>query len=482
MGLSLAACGDKKEETTTAATTEAPAETTTEAAKDTEAPAETTEASADTTETATAPSGGISAPSTDGWDDSKKIYAYSWDDDFGKKLNVVLDAYPEYKDYVEYINLGCASEESLEQIDNAFSSDKYPSLIPSDVGSSKYYIEDDTKTANLLDLGFTEDMWGDNYAYSKEFAEYNGQLKAVTWQSTAGSVFYNRKIATEVFGTDDPEAIQKELGDWDSFFAAADKLKEKGYSIVDGVDEVYYSIINAHTNQWVNVAADGSETVKLDDSVNKYLETAKKLYDGDYTNNGSMWSPDWFTNMQDDQKVFCYFACPWMIGVFRSEQKDENGNVYSKGATDGAWGACVGPQSYYWGGTYVCIGKDTPNPELAAFIAYELAFDPAIGVEITNKTGDAVVNITANDKLANGELASDNVGLKFLGGQNPYATWADAAKGISQGASTYADKSYEAIIKKASDGYNSGTFATIDEALEYIYTESNTQLGIPKAE
>ena len=58
--------------------------------------------------------------------------AYSWDDDFEKKLNVVLDAYPEYKDYVEYVNLGVASEESLEQITNAFDTDKYPSLIPAD--------------------------------------------------------------------------------------------------------------------------------------------------------------------------------------------------------------------------------------------------------------------------------------------------------------------------------------------------------------
>ena len=469
MGLSLVACGDeKKDETTTAAATEA-AET---EAAETEA-AETEAADTEDTTEATASEGGIAAPSTDGWDDSKKIYAYSWDDDFQKKLNVVLDAYPEYKDYVEYVNLGCASEESLDQITQAFESDKYPSLIPGDVGSDKYWIEDDDKTANLLDLGFTEDMWADNYDYSKAYATYNGEIKGVTWQSTAGSVFYRADIAEEVFGSSDPEAVQNELKDWDSFFAAADKLKEAGYKIVNGVDEVYYAIINAHSEPWVT-EVDGQEVVKLDSSVATFLDTAKKLYDGDYTNNGTMWDGDWAANMADDGNVFCYFACPWMIGVFQ-------GN----GATDGSWRACVGPQSYYWGGTYVSIGKDTPNPELAAFICYELAFDPEIGVQITNVTGDAVVNKTANDRLANGEIASDNNGVKFLGGQNPYATWAEAAAGIDQSACTYFDKDYESLIKGEDgvlNGYLDGTYATTDDAIAYIYEQSNVKLGIPAAE
>jgi ABC-type glycerol-3-phosphate transport system substrate-binding protein len=469
MGLSLVACGGSATEETeapTEAATEAPADDT---ADDTEAATEDTADDA-SSDDATA-SAGMEAPSTDGWDESKKIYAYSWDDDFEKKLNVVLDAHPEYKDYVEYINLGVASEESLEAIDNALASgDKYPSLIPGDVGSAKYWVEDDDKTANLYDLGFTEDMIAGNYDYMKDYATYNGELKAVTWQSTAGSVFYNRAIAKEVFGTDDPDEIQAQIGDWDKFFAAADKLKEAGYKIVNGVDEVYYAIINAHTEPWVT-DVDGTDTLKLDDSVKTYLETAKKLYDGEYTNNGSMWDSDWAAKMADGGDVFCYFACPWMIGVFQ-------GN----GATDGSWGACVGPQSYYWGGTYVSIGKDTPNPELAAYICYELACDPQIGVDITNKTGDAVSNKEANERLANGEIADDNNGVKFLGGQNPYVTWAQAAEGIDQSASTSFDKNYESYIKDASAKYNTGEFKSVDEAIKYINDQSNTELGIPAAE
>ena len=120
MGLSLVACGGNDDATTEA--TEAKTEATEAASDDA---TEATEADASAT-------GAIAAPSTDGWDDSKKIYAYSWDEDFSKKMNVVLDKFPEYKDYVEFVTLGVGgtTDEYKTAIDTALTSgDKYPSLL-----------------------------------------------------------------------------------------------------------------------------------------------------------------------------------------------------------------------------------------------------------------------------------------------------------------------------------------------------------------
>ena len=99
MGLSLVACGDKDDSTTESKSSEASSEDASGAAK-------------------------IEAPSTDGWDDSKKIYAYSWDEDFSKKLNIVLDKFPEYKDYVEFVTLGLGgtSDDYKTAIDTALTS------------------------------------------------------------------------------------------------------------------------------------------------------------------------------------------------------------------------------------------------------------------------------------------------------------------------------------------------------------------------
>ena len=460
MGLSLVACGGN-DDATTEATTEAKTEATEAASDDA---TEATEADASAT-------GAIAAPSTDGWDDSKKIYAYSWDEDFSKKMNVVLDKFPEYKDYVEFVTLGVGgtTDEYKTAIDTALTSgDKYPSLIPADNDVAKYWSEDDTKTANLTDLGFTDDVMANSYDFAKQYGTYNGELKAVTWQATAGSVFYRRDIAKEVLGSDDPETVQAALADWDKFFETADKLKDAGYKIVSGPSDVKYAIWDTQSQPWVT--DDGSsEKLTLDTAVTESLETEKKIYDGGYSNNTKLWDSSWASDMTKDSKVFCYFGCPWFIG-----------SMQGNGAVDGNWGAVTGPTSYHWGGTYVMVGKDTPNPELCAFLLYELTCDPEIGVAITNQTGDCVNNKAANDRLINGELAPDNNAAKFLGGQNPIEVWAKAAEGINLSNVTYQDASIKAFIDEAADAYNSGTYATVEDAVKYVEDKCASELGISK--
>ena len=96
----------------------------------------------------------MEAPSTEGWDESKKIYAYSWNDEFGSRLQFVLDKYPEYSDYVEYVNLGVSGTDGTYQelVDTAMAGgDKYPSLIAADNDVAKYYTEtEDTLTLSSI--------------------------------------------------------------------------------------------------------------------------------------------------------------------------------------------------------------------------------------------------------------------------------------------------------------------------------------------
>lgn len=481
MGLSLVACGDSKDkddkttEGAGSASTEAPAAddgTTAAPSDNSEDPGTTAEPGGDTA--------GIAAPSTDGWDDSKKIYAYSWDEDFKKKLDVVLDAHPEYKDYVEFISLGCSGTngEYQTKLDPLFSDAKYPSLIPSDNDVTKQYSESD-KTLDLYSIGFTDDMLSTSYDFAKQFGTYKGELKAVTWQATPGSVFYRRDIAKDVFGTDDPAEVQKKLADWDTFFATADELKAKDYKITSGPDDIKYAVWDSSKSPWVTIT-DSSETLSLNDTVNKYLELAKKLYDGDYTNKTSAWSGSWFAGMTNDSKVFCYFGCPWFIGSMTGGWSSEDGTESYAGATVGNWGAVTGPSPYHWGGTYVCVGKDTPNPELCAYILYELTCNPDIGVTITNKYGDFVNNKAANEKLMNGELSADNAAKAFLGGQDPIAAWAAAAEGLDLSNVTYADSNLKTYIDKASEAYNAGTLASIEDAIKEIESKAETELGLTK--
>ena len=125
MGLSLVACGDKEEETTTEATT-------TEAAATDDATAD--DASASNAEVA------LPMPA----EDSDPIYVYSWNTELGDRLQYVKDKYPQYADLIQYENLGLGgtSDEYKSAIENAIANggDKVPSIVACDDDVALYFL------------------------------------------------------------------------------------------------------------------------------------------------------------------------------------------------------------------------------------------------------------------------------------------------------------------------------------------------------
>ena len=451
----LVGCGGSEEATTS----DAPATEETETA-DTEEPAvEEEPVVEDTNEVVEAAV--LEAPSTEGWDESKKIYAYSWNDEFGSRLQYVLDKYPEYSDYVEYVNLGVSGTDGTYQelVDTAMAGgDKYPSLIAADNDVAKYYTETDA-TLSMAAIGITDEMYANAYQYTKDYATYNGELKALTWQAAPGNFTYRASIAEEVLGSSDPADVQEAVKDWDTFFATADKMKEAGYKMLSGPDDVKYAIWDQQTQPWVTVAEDGSETLTLDSCVTDYFETAKKLYDGGYTDQTSMWSDGWNANFEGD--VFGYFGCTWFVYWCIATSEDSETSTY------GDWRVCEGPVGFHWGGTYVSVGKDTPNPELCAYLLYQLCCNADVMYTVEKNTFDFVNNKEAVARIiADGEGASP-----LLGGQNPVETWANAALNIDLSNATYLDANLKAIMDKAAEAYNSGTLSSAEEAVQYVKDE-----------
>ena len=469
----LVGCGGSDEtttDTTDTTETEAPADDAA-ATDDAEAPVED---DLTVVEAAT-----MDAPSTDGWDDSKKIYVYSWNDELGSRLAYIIgetDAAgntltdlpddvtptnPELAPYVEYVNLAVSGTDGTYQtaVDTAMTAgDKYPSLIPADNDVAKYYTESDATLA-LSEIGITDEMYANAYQFTKDYATYNGELKALSWQAAAGNFTYRYSIAQEVLGSGEPADVQEAVKDWDTFFATADKMKEAGYKMLSGPDDVKYAIWDQQTQPWVTVAEDGSEKLTLDTCVTDYFETAKKLYDGGYTDQTSMWSDGWSANFEGD--VFGYFGCTWFVYWSIATSEDSENSTY------GDWRVCEGPVGYHWGGTYVSVGADTPNPELCAYLLYQLCCNADVMYTIEKNTFDFV-----NNKEAVAQIIADGEGASgVLGGQNPVETWANAALNIDLSNSTYLDANLKAIMDKASEAYNAGTLATADEAVQYVKDE-----------
>ena len=83
--------------------------------------------------------------------------------------------------------------------------------------------------------------------------------------------------------------------------------------------------------------------------------------------------------------VFGYFGCTWFLGTLATNCPEDSANF-------GNWRTTVGPDTYCWGGTYVSVGAETKNPELAAYFAYEMCCDPDVMYTLAEETGDFVNN------------------------------------------------------------------------------------------
>lgn len=417
MGLSLVACGDKKEEETT---TEA---TTTEAEK-TEEPASGDDAT-------TGDASEITIPSADG----EPIHVYSWNEELGSRIDSHFRTkYPELSDLVIYENLDVSGtgEEYKTGIQNAIAAndDNVPSIVAADNDVALYFAQQDWAIP-VTDAGLTLDMYSNAYQYTIDYATVDGNLMAMTWQATPGCFVYRTDVAEEVLGTSDPDEVQEYVKDWDAFLDTAAKMKEAGKYMVSGPDDLKYAFIDQKTSPWVE---DGK--LNIDSSVEDYLNTSKVIYDEGYSLKSAMWSSEWTANMSSGD-VFGYFGCTWFVQWSLAED------------SYGMWNACVGPVSYHWGGSYMLITENCPNKELAALLVYTLCCDTDVMYDLYADDYDF-----PNNQAAVANLIADGVGANpILDGQDPLAAWDEAAKGLSLQYATSYDATFNGYLDSAASTF-----------------------------
>ncbi len=403
----------------------------------------------------------MEAPSADGRSD---INVYLWDDDGQGKVEYVLSKMDkELADHIKIVNLGVGGtdQEYADGINAGYeSADQYPSVILSDAGFVKMLAGSDN-VASIADTNITEGMYANAYEYTKSLGSVNGDLKALSWQATPGCLVYRADIAKEVLGTDDPDEVASKVAGWDNFFAVADQMKEAGYKMTSGADEIKYACLNQRTQPWVS---DDSK-LQLGDEITTYVENAKKLYDGDYTNKANTWTENWTASMAEGD-VFCYFGCTWFLGTMEASCTKDSANF-------GNWRICAAPEGYNWGGTFLMIGKDTPDMELASYFVYMMTCDEDVLYGLNADKGDFVNNKKVVDKLV-----ADGVGERdMLGGQNALAVFSSNAMTLKDTASDI-DNDVIGALDHASEAYNTGdsSMQSADDCVNYVKDQIKTTL------
>ncbi|MCA9981173.1 MAG: carbohydrate ABC transporter substrate-binding protein [Anaerolineales bacterium] len=355
-----------------------------------------------------------------------------------------------------------------------------PDVIALEASFVKDYVESDF-LANVGEL-LPEAEAAGTYPFVIEVGTYNGVTKAFSYQATPGAFFYRRSLAEKYFGTDDPEAIQELLSDFDKFTEAAAVIKEQSggdtYMVASNGD--FQNLFFANRAQpWVV-----DDALTVDPMVEEYVRIAKLFREEGYEAQATQWQEGWFAGMNDTlvdaagnpKQVFGYFLPTWGLPYVLAPNA-----VAADGSSDttGDWAVIEGPLPYQWGGTWIGALEESDNLELAKdFVRfatldeenltnwatgvytneYLKEIDPSIPSDQAQAAGDFVSSqVVVNDIIPEFDNAETSA---FLGGQNSYAGFASAAPSVSAELMQGSD---DAIQRALNDPLNQYLLGEISE-------------------
>lgn len=372
---------------------------------------------------------------------------------------------------VNYTVIAMTDGEYQTKLKAAIGTADAPDVVALEAAFVKEWVEADF-LANLNDLlPYTEDL--QTYPAVVQVGTYDGVLKGVSYQATPGAFEYRRSIALECLGTDDPVEVQAMVSDLAGFVATAQKIKECGtgdYYMVGTAGELFNPFLANRAQPWI---VDGA--LVIDPKVEEYVDFAKTFRDEGYESQATQWSEGWFAGMNDSlvdasgtpKKVFSYFLPTWGLPYVL---------IPNSGETGGDWAMINGPLAYQWGGTWIGVMADSPNldwgKEFARFVAldeenltnwatgvytneYLKAIDPEVPDAQAQAPGDFVSSQVVVEKITSsfdGSAIYD-----FLGGQNNYEAFGQAAPNVNGALLTGSDDAIQRALQSQLEQYLLGS-------------------------
>ncbi|MDP9752006.1 MULTISPECIES: ABC transporter substrate-binding protein [Thermoanaerobacter] len=406
------------------------------------------------------------------------------------------EKHPDVK--IEFTMIPMTEGEYQLKLKSALQSGEGPDVVALESDFVREFVESDY-LVDLSDLlPFAEEV--KTYQFTIDIGtDENGVVKAFSYQATPGLMYYRRSLAKKYFGTDDPVKIQELVSDLSKFEEAAKIVKEKSngntYMIASTAD-LGRVIIENRDKPWIV-----DSKLVIDPKVEELFDIAKNFRQNGYEAQATQWQESWFAGMNDSlvdakgnpKQIFAYFLPTWGLSYVLQPNSapakgESDGGKTAGKDTSGDWAAIPGPMPYRWGGTWFGVTKDSENVELAKefikFVTlneetlkswalgvytneYLKKIDPSIGDELQQPAGDFVSSQKVVEEIAS--QFGNTSAAKFLGGQNPYEVFAEAARRIDLGGRTKNIQATDFVVQDALwdplDAYASGEISK-DEALK----------------
>jgi hemin uptake protein HemP len=352
---------------------------------------------------------------------------------------------------VNFKNFQVGGGEAAAQYDQYFLGGEDVDMLMVEADWALKYINDDTATAPLEALGFTDADFANQYAYTQEIGKATeganaGKMVGTSWQAAPGGWCYRTDLADSYLGVKTPEEMQKKVADWDAFQATAKEVSEKSggkTALTTTLGGIWQAFAANRTTPWVK---DGA--LVIDDSCNTFIDLAKNMRDNKYVTEANQWTDEWYAAGQTDDTMG-YFVSTWGFGdaILNKAAGGEGGATYGK------WNVCVGPTPYFWGGTWACCSPKTDNADMVASFINYFTIDTETMKEYALAKPDYVNNMTAMQAIVD-EKSNSNA---LLGGQDQFAVLHEGAQKINlNGLITPYDASIKTAFLDAVNAYCAG--------------------------
>lgn len=417
--------------------------------------------------------------------DKTVIKVYTFTTETQDMVDKYLKAKPEMAEKYDFqITLEAKAEDYIQKVSAALAGDDAPDLFLADADYAQLFAGLEG-TATLKELGVDFDE-NDYYAYMLDFTTVDGNRMAISHQATPGAVLYRTDYAEQYLGVKTPEEMQEKLSDWDKFKDVAKTLKENNIYMVSGIDEVKRCFMANRNTAWV----DADLNYQIDEPlVKQYLEVTKHLADNGYTQKvqNTQWNPEWYAGMKQD--VFCYFGCTWYLhytikpnclttlsGTNADGNAEATKEDYVEGnGSYGKWGMVTGPMPYFWGGTWWYgsdkAAADATKKEAVADIIEFYTCDAEAMTQYAKDSGDFVSKKSVVEAIKNDESFNNT----FLGGQNHYVFFAEAASKVNAKTMSKYDDTFNSAINEATNKYVLEG-ASMDDAIAHIKNYASSKI------
>lgn len=340
------------------------------------------------------------------------------------------------------------------------------------------------------------------------------KLAALSWQVTPGAIFFKTDMAAEVWGTEagfpsiDTPDYSTAVTNWmsankfntiENLLGAQKEVKAFNANWRLFADDQAVRHFAAGTN---NPAMWTDKNGKLNPAKIKeqipYINLVSEMYGetikDSLTANAAEWSGPWFDAMDKDLvdaegstwQVMAYSMPTWGLKYViepNMEKVDAAGNTMVKPAEDadqatkdafaaaafkGNWGMASGPNSYFWGGTYLGINKDSKLPEVAFSFLKSMVFDKERLTARQQADGDMY---SVHSVML--PVIESYEGRESLGGMNHLKVFSEEAAKIDLSNVTMYDRGLNDLLGVHITNFKQGAagYTSLSDTLKAFYAD-----------